>query len=313
MTKDQLLLVYSVMAGEHAVLDPFQKQQIIEQRAQGLIMSSHLTTLSDEDFQAFSRHRFPIGRTEREYTFVKLLCAIMYLGVYQLPLSGSRNIRDLFIGVLNDADMLSVFLLSNVSQSHNSLKKEIIKRLIGPSRFRDVTPAIRMAVITLSPLCYAVEIQDMLKDQALLPMGNSDWLYNPTVFTGQFEGLLKLGRTIIDYQLLSNMFQSDIGAFVIKIKMQCDKNQLIASREEHADQSLWQIIELLLKTACDYHRFNIVHQLCEYMDIAWWPDYSVQGVALLKELGDSVGLSQHGPEVLRRFIECVGSIKNVRF
>ena len=125
----------------------------------------------------------------------------MYLGVYQLPLSGSRNIRDLFIGVLNDADMLSVFLLSNVSQSHNSLKKEIIKRLIGPSRFRDVTPAIRMAVITLSPLCYAVEIQDMLKDQALLPMGNSDWLYNPTVFTGQFEGLLKPGRTIIDYQL----------------------------------------------------------------------------------------------------------------
>ena len=65
---------------------------------------------------------------------------------------------------------------------------------------------IRMAVITLSPLCYAVEIQDMLKDQALLPMGNSDWLYNPTVFTGQFEGLLKPGRTIIDYQLLSICF-----------------------------------------------------------------------------------------------------------
>ena len=312
--KDQLLLVYSVMAGEHAVLDPFQKQQIIEQRAQGLIMSSHLTTLSDEDFQAFSRHRFPIGRTEREYTFVKLLCAIMYLGVYQLPLSGAENITDLFIGVLNNADMLSLFLLSNVSQSHNSLKKEIIKRLIGPSRFRDVTPAIRMAVITLSPLCYAVEIQEMLNDQALLPMGNSDWLYNPTVFTGQFEGLLKPGRTIIDYQLLSNMFQSDIGAFVIRNKMQCDKTTSIAVGGEVADQPMWQIIESLLTQGCRYHRFNIVHQLCEYMDITWWPNYSVKGVALLKMLGDSVGFSQHGPdEVLRRFIECVGSIRNVHF
>ena len=40
------------------------------------------------------------------------------------------------------------------------------------------------------------------------------------------------------------MFQSDIGAFVIKIKCNV-MNQLIASREEHADQSLWQIIELL--------------------------------------------------------------------